>query len=162
MEYFQELRDKARQKLKTADYMLVVTYPSIKDPKLLLAVLENLSEGLDFGITAVLEHERLFKTIPPYPDNIQGKIELFKQKLAPRLKMDDKELRLLNEVRELLLDHKQSVVEFRRKDQFVMTDQHYSNIKTLDSNKLKQFVARGKVLVEKLYELTTKNDAMFG
>jgi hypothetical protein len=41
MEEFQVLRDKAVEKIKIADHMLFMTYPLVKDPKLLMSILEN-------------------------------------------------------------------------------------------------------------------------
>ena len=161
MEYFQELRDKARQKIRTADHMLTVTYPLVKDPKLLLAVLENVSEGLELGITSVLEHERLFKRVPPFGNNFTIKFGLFKQKIMHKHNLDPQNLRTIIEVREIIHNHKRSMVEFIRKDKFVMSDDNY-NLKTLDNAKIKNLLLRSKVFIDQLYNITTKNDAMFG
>lgn len=161
MEYFHMLRDKAKKKIQTADHMLTITYPLVKDPKLLIAVLENISEAIDLGITSVLEHERAFKRIPPYSNNFQGKLNMFKQKLAKRFNVDHKNLRLAQEVQEVLKYHKKSPVEFIRKGRFMISDENY-NIKSIDYAKIKQFVGLSRNFVNQLYEMTTKNDAMFG
>jgi len=161
MEYFQMLRDKSRQKIFTADHMLTVTYPLVKDPKLLIAVLENIHEGIELGITAVLEHERVFKRIPPYSNTFQGKMEMFRQKLAKRFNVDHKYLRTAHEIQSFLREHKQSPVEIIRNNKFMIGDDKY-NFKSLDKEKIKNFLGRSKIFVKQLYEMTTKNDAMFG
>ena len=80
MEKFQELRDAANKKLQLADHILTMTYPIVKDPKLLLSVVENLFLAFSYGIGSVLHYERLFKRIPPFPDNFASKFELFRDK----------------------------------------------------------------------------------
>ncbi len=155
------LRDKSRQKIMTADHMLTITFPLVKDPKLLMAVLENIHEAIDLGITAVLEHERAFKRIPPYSNNFHGKMNMFRQKLSKKFNVDQKDLRLANDIQELLASHKKSSVEFIRNNKFMIGDDSY-NFKSLDKEKIKVFLAKSKVFVNQLYEMTTKNDAMFG
>ena len=57
MEKYEELRDMARKKIQIADHMLTMTYPMIKDPKLLLAVMENIFLALTNSIAASLLNE---------------------------------------------------------------------------------------------------------
>ena len=85
----------------------------------------------------------------------------FAKRLAKKFNVDYKNLRIANEIQELLASHKKSPVEFIRKDKFMISDDHY-NIKSLDKTKIKQFLGRSKLFVNELYEMTTKNDAMFG
>ena len=66
MEQFQIERELAKQKIKVADHIISVTYPLVKDPKLLLGVLENIHSALMHCISAILEYDRLFKRIPPF------------------------------------------------------------------------------------------------
>jgi hypothetical protein len=43
MEEFQELKKEARERLKNADHLITMTYPLVKDNRLLLAAIDNLS-----------------------------------------------------------------------------------------------------------------------
>ncbi|MCP3682530.1 MAG: hypothetical protein GY861_07545, partial [bacterium] len=45
MEKFQEAREKARKNINVADHMFCMTYPLVKDNRLLLAILENIFLG---------------------------------------------------------------------------------------------------------------------
>ncbi len=160
MEEFQVLRDKAKQKIKVADHMLFMTYPLVKDPKLLLSIIENIFAGLDYGVSALLKHERLFKRIPPYHDTFPSRYEIFKNKLIPRYDLNPKYVRLIREVRTLLSERKKSPVEFARKDKFVICSPSY-NVKTIDVNLVKKYIFESKVFVENINSIVSKNEGIF-
>ena len=77
MEKFQELRDSAGKKLQIADYMLTMTYPLVRDPKLLLSVAENLFLAYSYSISSLLHYERLFKRIPTFQEDFSSKLDMF-------------------------------------------------------------------------------------
>ena len=60
MESFHEYRDQAVKHIKTADHMVSVTYPLVKDPKLLVAVIDNIFLALTNSMTAILHFDRTF------------------------------------------------------------------------------------------------------
>ncbi|MBN1275117.1 hypothetical protein JXA12_02395 [Candidatus Woesearchaeota archaeon] len=161
MEKFMEYRDRSRQNIRVADHMLTMTYPLVKDPKLLLAVLENLFMAITNSMAAVLYYERIFKRVPPFHDTFESKFNLFKTKIVPRHKIDLKWVRFIAEVKEYVQEHKESTTEFPRKDKFIMADHNY-RMKALDERLLKQHLSKTKELVHLLLQLVSKNDAMFG
>ena len=114
MEKFQELRDLSKKKIQLADHILTMTYPIVKDSRLLLAVLENLFLSLTYSMSSVLYYERLFKRIPSFPDNFAVKLSLFKDKCAPQYNIKEEHIRLIQEVREIIVAHKKSPVEFQK------------------------------------------------
>src|SRR3989338_1590780 len=116
MEKFQELRDSAGKKLKIADYMLTMTYPLVKDPKLLLSVVENLFLAYSYSISSLLHYERLFKRIPPFHDDFSSKLDLFMDKCLERYGIDEENIRIIRDLREIIVAHRKSPVEFSRKD----------------------------------------------
>ena len=71
MEQFQESRDNAKKKIQIADHMLGVTYPLVKDTKLLVVIMENIFLAYTNAMAAILYHERLFKRIPPLVPRLQ-------------------------------------------------------------------------------------------
>src|SRR3989338_261446 len=95
MEKFQESRERARRNIQLADHMLTQTYPLVKDPKLLLAVIENIFLALTNAMASVLYYERLFKRIPPFHDNFESKFYLFKMKTAMKYNIGPDYLKLM-------------------------------------------------------------------
>ncbi len=160
MEPFQQLREDAKKKIQVADHMLVMTYQVVNDPKLLIQVLDNVLKAMHLIIRAVLEYERLFKRIPPFPTTLEAQLLFMKQRLAAKYAMTEDDFAFIRKQKDLLLSHKQSPVEFIRKDKFVISDDRY-NLKTLSMAEMKRNIATAKVLIDKLYKKTTENDRIF-
>ena len=89
MEQFQTAREEAIKKLKIADHMLTITYQLVQDPKLLLAVLDNIYTAMEKAMSSVLYYERLFKRIPPFPENFEAKLIMFKTRVQPKYKINN-------------------------------------------------------------------------
>ena len=137
MERYEELRDIARKKIKVADYMLTMTYPMIKDPKLLLAVMENVFLALTNSVGSLLHYERVFKRVPPFQDTFVSKFSTFK-KCSKRYNIDETQIMMINEIKEIILQHKKSSVEFTRNDSFIICSDDY-HMKTITLEKLLSF-----------------------
>ena len=59
MEKFQESIDKAKKSLNIAGHMLSVTYPLVKDPKLIPAIMENIFAAYYNAVDAILYFDLL-------------------------------------------------------------------------------------------------------
>ena len=70
----QEALEKAKVYIRNADHMLTMTYPMVRDPKLLVAVAENLFNGLTSTVTALLYHERA-NGLPPFHESINQRVQ---------------------------------------------------------------------------------------
>lgn len=161
MEKFQEARDKARKKLKVADHMITMTYPLVRDTRLLIAVMENLFLALTNSMASVLYYERLFKRIPPFHDNFDSKFNMFRAKIVPRYKIDTSHIHMLNEIKDIIIQHKKSPVEFTRKDMFVIASNTY-NLKTISVDQIKKYIAKSKMFLEEMEGIVSKDEQIFG
>lgn len=159
MEKFQELREIAKKKLKLADHILTMTYPVVKDSKLLLGVLENLFLSLTNAMGSVLHYERTFKRIPEFKDNYVSKYNLFRE-YARENNIDNDYLKFIQEVKNLVVQHKKSPVEFSRKDQFVMCNEDY-NMKTISVEQLKAYVEKAKSFLTSTQQIISKDEELF-
>jgi len=160
MEEFQVLRDKALQKIKVADHMIFMTYPVLKDPKLLLAIVENVFASLDYGVGALLHHERLFKRIPPFNDTFSSRLEVFKNKMIPKYNFSRNYISLITDVKSILSEHKSSPVSFIRKDKFVICSPTYS-MKTIDVNLVKKYIFESKILLNQINKIVSEHERIF-
>ena len=143
MEVYQRLREEAKKKLSLADHMLYVTYPLVKDPKLLLAVMENIFLALTHTLGSLLYYERMFKRVPPFFDTFESKYRVFSEKCVERYGIEQEYLNLLRNVKEILIAHKRSPIEFSRKDQFVICSDDYQ-LKVLKISEIKEILAKTK------------------
>ena len=161
MEEFQAARNKANEKLKLADHMLTQTFPLVKDPKILVAVLENLFLALTGGMASVLYYERTFKSIPPFVDNFENKFSLFTQKCVPKYNLDKKYIELVIEVKEAVLAHRKSPIEFARNDNFVICSDNYK-LKAITIGQIKKQIDLTKTFLKETSLIVSKNERIFG
>jgi hypothetical protein len=143
MERFQASWETAQRKLKVADHMLTMTYPLVNDPKLLLNITVNILESMESAMSSVLEFERLFKRVPPYDEDFDGKLVVFQQSIVPEKNIPRNYVVAMNELRELIRYHKDSHIEFVRKDRMVMADDNY-RLKTLSPGDIKKRLQTAK------------------
>jgi len=160
MEKFQISIQNAKKNIRIADHMLVMTYPLIKDPKLLLSVLENINQAITNSISSILEYERIFKRIPPYQESFDSKLNMFRSKIMSRYGLNQEYLNLILEVNEILREHKKSPIEFSRDDRFVICSENY-RMKTVGIPDLKKNIAKTKMFINQIELLVSKNAGIF-
>ena len=61
----------ANKLFKTADHLTYVTYPLLKDNKLIITIIENLSEATTKAMDAVLYYEKYYKRIMHFPSDFK-------------------------------------------------------------------------------------------
>jgi len=143
VEDFRAAKEKAKQYLDNADHILSITYPLVKEPKLLVAAMDNIYLSLLHTINASLHFERAMKRIPPFHDSFENKVEIFKRDFIKKYNLKSDYIKLIMQINNLLENHKKSTMEFPRKDVFVICTNDYS-IKTLSMDEMKKIVAETK------------------
>jgi len=147
MEKFQELRDLADKKLKIADHMLTMTYPLIKDNKLLLAVMQNIFLALTYSMGSILHYERAFKKIPPFQDNFTSKFNMFRAKVVEKYGISKDDVKFIQEIKDIIVQHKKSPVEFARKDTFVICSDDYK-MKTISIDNMREYLNKTRSFID--------------
>ena len=143
-----ESLQRAIAQIRIADHMIYVTYPVIKDKRLLLKTIDHIYEALILTINSILQYDFLNRRINLYKNNPQENFEIFIQKCARRYNITPEELNELQEVLAIVESHKKSPMEFLRKEQVVILSE---SLKTtlIDAEKLKKYLGLAKKLVEK-------------
>jgi len=149
MEDFLKLLYEANKAFKTADHLTYITYPLIKETKLLIAIVENLYSALVKGIEAILEYDQLYKRISLLPQDFQSKFEIFKTESAKRYGINDKHLKLVDDLKEIITYHKKSPLEFTRKDKYVIYLNNF-RIRTIDFKKIKEDLEQVNIFIKKI------------
>ena len=147
MERFQELLHASQRKIQIADHILTQSYPLVKDPRLLLSSLENLFLGMSYGMTALLLYERMFKRIPPVPENFESKYKMFWDHIMPRHDVSHEHVMHLKEIKDIILEHRQSPIEFVRKDRLVICNSTYKT-RTLSVEQIKKYINLSKLFLD--------------
>ena len=160
MEKFREFLLKAKKNIHFADHMISVTYKLINDPRLLLSAIKNIFNSLQYAVDSLLYYERLFKRIPAYPDNFGSKFLIMKDNCIHRLNLNQSYLYLIKDIHTLLVDHKNSPIEFKRKDRFIICSSNYRT-KSISLNEIKEYLSRSKSFIKDIENIVMKDARIF-
>jgi len=144
------------QKLKVADHLLSTTYSLVKDPKLLVSVVENIFKSLELAVEAVLVYEKNFKSIE-YSGSFESKIEMFRRKIIPKYALENDIVQFIVDLKTLLDEHKASKVEFTKKEKFVISDDDF-NLKTLTFDEVRKKYTMAKHYIDEISKIISKYD----
>ena len=137
------LLEESNHALRVADYMFYMTYPLVKDVKLLIKIMENLNIALEKGIEALLYYERLYKRISAYPDDFKAKFDILKFKIAEKYNINRENIVLLYDIHNFVEARKKSSMEFIRNNQVIVANNNYK-MQTIDLRKTKDFLNQTK------------------
>ena len=141
--------------------MLTMTYPLVQDPKLLVAVLENIFLGITNVIGSLLYFERMNKRIPPFHNTFESKFNTFKMRCVDRYGINREYLKFISEIMEIIFENRKSPVTFSRKNNFVICTDNY-RIKTLTYSEIRGFLEKAKVFIQEICSIIEKNERGIG
>lgn len=159
MSNYEKYIREASRTFKIADHMISVTYPLVKDTKLLLAVLENINLTLTNSISALVHYDRFYKRLPPFQDTFESKFNIFRVKCMSMYDIDKTYIELIQNIQALIKEHKSSPIEFIRKDKFVICSDNY-NIKTLSLKDLREYITQTKNFMDKINQVINENEGI--
>lgn len=138
---------KAKKSLQMADHLTYMTFPLIRENKLLLKILDELHISITYTINAILQYEYAYKRIQIYKDAKEN-FRTFKE-LAERYKINQEQLNKIIEILSLREKHKKSPFEFSRKEKIIIMS---DNLKTdtLTLEKIKTFLIETKDFLKKV------------
>ncbi len=137
--------------------MLGVTFPLVKDPKLLLAIIENIFLAYTNSMAALLHYERFYQRIPPFrDDSFESKFNMFKERCVLKYKLDKSYILEMQDIKDIIVSHKKSPVEFKRGDRLVICSDNYK-LKTVSVNDLQKYLDKAKVFIEAIDTIIVEN-----
>ena len=148
--------DSMKKHFNTADHLVFVTYPLVKDVKLLLQVVDSLNKSILYLIDAFLIYERMYKRIGPYGDNFEQKIEIFRDYCVPRYGFSKEFLVLFKEINTLVEAHKKSPVEFKKEDKYIICGEDYQ-MRIITLEQVKGYVLNAKPFILKAGNILGKD-----
>lgn len=147
MEKFIEYLNEAQRIIKASDHIIYVSYPLIKDKKILLKIIEELKKAIVFCINAILQYEYLFKRVM-LSENARKNFETFITKSSERYRITKKEIKMILELFELVEKHKRSAMEFLKNDRVVILGSSMDK-NFLSVEKTKEFLILSKEILRK-------------
>lgn len=155
MEKFEDCFSHSIKTFKLADHLVQVTYPLIKDPKLLLNSMENIYSSLEKAMEGLLYYEYYYKRIPYLPKEFELRFNILKQHLAKKYNLSPDHINLIREIREIILLHQKSKVEFRKHDEYIICNGDYS-LKRISLPQVKEYLKKTKEFLKQVYPLLKK------
>ena len=155
MEKFLERIILAEKTIQTADHMIYVTFPLIKDKRLLLKILLEIKDAVSDCISSILQYEYICKRINLYKDP-KSNFKIFVEKCTARYKITKEEIALIIELFDFVEKHRESPFEFIKNDKIVILSNGLKP-KTLTVEKIKEFLVLAKNILKKTRELLKEN-----
>ncbi len=150
MEKFLENIQEAEKNIRTLDHIIYVTFPLIKDKRLLLKVVQEIKGVITNCITSILQYEYLYKRVGLYKDSKEN-FKTFTEKCAPRYDINKNEIKLFMELFDFVEKHKESPFEFVKDEKIVILSEN-SKPTILSLEKAKEFLILSKDILRKTKE----------
>lgn len=147
MEKYQENLQNALKSIKVADHIIYITYPVIKDKRLLLKSLDSIYEAIVDMINSFLQYDYIWKKIQLTNDS-KNNFEIFINRCSKNHNITREEIQEIQDFFALVENHKKSPMEFKRKDKIVIMNSNL-NTTTVDSEKIKKYLSLARRLFEK-------------
>ncbi|MBI2665742.1 hypothetical protein HYX12_03920 [Candidatus Woesearchaeota archaeon] len=148
---------KAKQQYDIGFHLLKVSYPMLKDPKVLVGVVHNLLHSAEESMDTILTYDRKKMLIPAYPTNFHGRFDVFQRRSAPRYKIPVEISSALLKMKEITQDQQKSPVEFSRDKNFVLCSKDYKT-RVISSQEVQEFLEKTKQLLDLTQQIITSHE----
>lgn len=159
METFQQQRENALRHIQIADHMLSVTYPLLKDPKLLITITSNIYESIHENIRSLISYEIMFKRINDPGTTFEQELRAITH-LVHKYQLDKTIITTFQELNMILKEHKESPMEFSRKETFVMYTDN-DGVKTISPQTIEKYLEQAKKIQDEIRRITHTHEGLF-
>jgi hypothetical protein len=148
MEKFLENLREADRIIRTVDHLIYVTFPIVKDKRMLLKILDETKNAVALCINSILQYDYLYKRIRLYKDTKEN-FRTFREKCARRYNICPEEVSRITSLFELAEKHKKSPFEFVRQEKVVIMSENFYP-ESITFEKVKDFVLLAKNVLFKI------------
>ncbi|MEX2017391.1 MAG: hypothetical protein WD876_02870 [Candidatus Pacearchaeota archaeon] len=151
MEKFLQNLEEADKIIKTVDHLVYVTFPLVKDKRMLIKILVETKNAVALCINAMLQRDYIYRKVRLYKDAKEN-FRTFEERCAPRYNLSFSEISKIKNLFDIAEKHKKSPLEFMRKDKIVIMSENSGNFhtETISHEKVKDFVNLAKSLLSKI------------
>ena len=137
--------EKSEKILQTAGHLVYVTYPLVKDKRLLLKILSEIKNSIASCINSVLQYEYIYKRIRLYSEP-KSNFNTFLEKCCPRYGISQTEVKQILKLFDLAEKHKSSPFEFVKDEKVVILSENLKS-ETITLEKIKEFLELSKKIL---------------
>lgn len=154
MEKFLQNLQEADKIIKAVDHLVYVTFPLVKDKKMLIKMLVELKNAVALCINSILQRDYVYRKIRLYKDAKEN-FKTFEEKCSLRYGISQNEVNQISKLFEIAEKHKKSPLEFMRNGKVVIMSENF-NTETITHEKLKEYVILARNILKRIEE-TLKN-----
>jgi hypothetical protein len=147
-----DLLQEANKRFNSVDHMLYVTYPLVKDNKLLILMVEGLNKSLNLFLEALMNYEYLYKRINNIPEDFSGKMDLLKRSVANRYNIPRNSIVVMEDLNKIVDERRKSPMEIVKREKYVILSDNY-NQTHVTIEKLKNYINESKLFINKVNTL---------
>lgn len=159
MQELSQLIDAARQEHQKADHLIYMTYPVVKEIKLLIVAIDSIYKAVANCIEAVVSYEKAYKRIPPVKQDFKSDLRLFKGHCVKRYEIGKEILAFVDEVVRIADARKNSPVSFARGDSYVLCSHGYENLNKIDMQMIKKCLSQLRDFIELSERIIRQGDS---
>ncbi|MEK6926030.1 MAG: hypothetical protein AABW50_02010 [Nanoarchaeota archaeon] len=137
----------AQKITKSADHLFYITFPLIKDKRLLMKILTESKKAIICCINSILQYEYLQKSIKLEKDSVAN-FKIFREKCAEKYSVNSEEIALIIEIFNLMEKHKKSTHEILKDNKIIILSGEM-NQDSVSLEKTKSFLNLTKSLLAK-------------
>jgi len=152
MHIIKKMLKEANNAYNKADYLAYMTYPLIRETKLLGVIIDNINTALTKGIETVVAYDRLYKRISLIKSSFDKELAIFSGHCSKRHNIDSSIISLIKEVSEIAKSRKESPMEFVRNNKYIICSNNYK-MKTLTIDKVKNYLEATKQFMIKINQI---------
>lgn len=135
--------EKAFDHFQTADHLFHTTFSIAKDPKLLLAIVKNISNSLEYALESILGKEKM-----PIEKGLLSRINSFRP-ITKKYHLFPEDITFMLRIHEILYHQQQSPVEFKRGSTHIICSDDY-DLEILSARNIENFLQHTKKLLHTL------------
>ena len=85
---------------------------------------------------------------------------MFKEKCAQKYNFSREQIIFIQDIKDIIIQHKKSPVEFTRKDSFVICSDNY-NMEIISIDKIKGYLSKAKLFIHEIDNIVSSNEELF-
>lgn len=146
MEKFLQNLKEAEAITHTCDHLIYMTYPLVRDKKLLLKILSELKKAIVLSMNSILQYEYMLKRISLYSDS-KTNMRIFCEKCAKKYSLNEEDITKINEIIRIADEHKKSPLEFSKNGNVIILSENMEKT-LLNIDKMKTFLELSKKILK--------------
>lgn len=147
MQKFIENLEESERINKSLDHLLTITFPIVKDKRILIKILSELKVSIKKTINSILQYEFIYKRIKLH-ENPNKNFEIFVKECSKRYKITPQEIEKIKEIFDIAKKHEESSMEFMRGEKIVILSKEM-NPRSISLEQTKDYLETVKNLTKK-------------